>query len=68
MDLAYSMPIGEDFKYTQSRITGRPSQAAVILATQAAPTKIDIDPGSIDRKSLTLFHVIMIPIVYKDNP
>ena len=56
--------MGRAQAYTRSRVTGRRTQAYVILASQETATGVSIDPGELDRRALTVV-VIAVPMAYE---
>jgi len=62
--LVMSMPVGRAQSYTQSRFTGRPTQAYLVMATTELGPEFTINRGETEHHGVSIV-VITVPIVYK---
>jgi hypothetical protein len=65
LELVATMPVQFGQRYTESRITGRPNQAYLLMASTGIPSEVSVDHGELQRHAVTVI-VISIPIVYED--
>jgi len=64
--MAITVPVGRAQAYTESRITGRPSRAYLVLASIGVPSDVTVSRGLLERHAVTAM-VISIPIVYDER-
>ena len=64
--LVTSMPVNRGQFYAQSRFTGRPTEAYLVMASTEIPSEFTVDRGYVERHAVTIL-VITVPIVYKSS-